>query len=78
MCVSFYFSCCEKYYNIPKDVLECLLACVCLLFPLQDGDTPLRYAVMGGYAACVEHLVSTPGIDVNIKDGVSSCFLNRI
>ena len=44
---------------------------VCILFPLQDGNTPLHYAARGGYSTCVEHLLSTPGIDVNIKDKVS-------
>ena len=39
---------------------------------LQDeGDTPLHLAARGGHTACVEHLLSTPGIDVNIKDNVS-------
>ena len=44
--------------------------------PLQDGRTPLHYAVKGGHTTSVERLLSTPGIDVNIKDGVSS-FLNH-
>ena len=42
-----------------------------LLYPLQDGHTPLHLAAWGGYTTCVEHLLSTPGIDVNIKDKVS-------
>ena len=42
-----------------------------LLYPLQDGHTPLHLAAEGGHTTCVEHLLSTPGIDVNIKDGVS-------
>ena len=52
-----------------------------LLYPLQDdysqlhygeeGYTPLHFAAKGGHTKCVEHLLSTPGIDVNIKDGVS-------
>ena len=42
-----------------------------LLYPLQDGCTPLHFAAMGGHTTCVEHLLSTPGIDVNIKDWVS-------
>ena len=42
-----------------------------LLYPLQYGDTPLHLAAWGGHTTCVEHLLSTPGIDVNIKDGVS-------
>ena len=42
-----------------------------LLYPLQWGDTPLHLAVKEGHTTCVEHLLSTPGIDVNIKDEVS-------
>ena len=41
-----------------------------LLYQLQCG-TPLHCAAKGGHATCVEHLLSTPGIDVNIKNGVS-------
>ena len=37
------------------------------LLPLQDGYTPLHLAVNGGHSTCVEHLLSTPGIDVNIN-----------
>ena len=39
-----------------------------LLYPLQDGDTPLHLAAEGGHTTCVEHLLSTPGIDVNVTD----------
>ena len=44
-----------------------------LLYPLQDGDTPLHYAAKGGHTTCLEHLLSTPGtcINVNIKNNVS-------
>ena len=42
-----------------------------LLYPLQDGDTPLHFAVREGHTTCVEHLLSTPGIDVSIKNRVS-------
>ena len=42
-----------------------------LLYPLQGGDTPLHHAAMGGHTSCVERLLSTPGIDVNIKARVS-------
>ena len=42
-----------------------------LLYPLQDGYTPLYVAVREGHATCVERLLSTPGIDVNIKNVVS-------
>ena len=39
-----------------------------LLYPLQEGHTPLHFAAVGGHTTCVEHFLSTPGIDVNIKD----------
>ena len=39
-----------------------------LLYPLQGGNT---LAARGGHTTCVEHLLSTPGIDVNIKNRVS-------
>ena len=42
-----------------------------LLYPLQDGYTQLHLAAMGGHTACVERLLSSPGIDVNIKGKVS-------
>ena len=42
-----------------------------ILYPLQDGYTPLHLAARGGHTMCVEHILSTPGIDVNIKDKVS-------
>ena len=40
--------------------------------PLQDGNTPLHLAAMGGHATCVERLICTLGIDVKINDLVSS------
>ena len=42
-----------------------------LLYPLQDGNTPLHYAAKGSHTAVVERLLSTPGIYVNIKNRVS-------
>ena len=42
-----------------------------LLYPLQHGYTPLHLAARGCHTTCVEHLLSTPGIDVNIKSEVS-------
>ena len=36
-----------------------------LLYPLQYGDTPLVLAAREGHTTCVEHLLSTPGIDVD-------------
>ena len=38
-----------------------------LLYALQDSYTPLHYAANRGNANCVKQLLSTPGIDVNIK-----------
>ena len=51
-----------------------------LLYPLQDGHTPLHWAAWGGHTACVEQLLSTPGIDVYIKDRVSwyTCRMGRV
>ena len=53
--------------------------CLQLLYLFKDGATPLICAARG-YATltCVERLLTTPSIDVNIADKVSSCFLNRI
>ena len=39
--------------------------------PFQHGDTPLHLAASSGHADYVEHLLSTHGIDVNLKDKVS-------
>ena len=39
--------------------------------PFQYGLAPLHCAAWEGHTTCVEHLLSTPGIDVNIKDKVS-------
>ena len=44
-----------------------------LSYPLQDDYTPLHYAAKGGHTTCVEHLLSTQGIEVNITDMVSWC-----
>ena len=41
------------------------------LHALQNGYTPLHFAAWRGRATCVECLLSTPGIDVNIKNFVS-------
>ena len=43
-----------------------------LLYPFQyHGYTPLHIVAMKGRTTIVEHLISTPGIEVNIKDLVS-------
>ena len=42
-----------------------------LLYPLQDGVTPLHLAAKEGNITWLEYLLSTPGIDVNVKDKVS-------
>ena len=47
-----------------------------LLYPLQDGSTPLLHAAGGGHTTCVERLLSTPGIGVNIQNQVSYSPLN--
>ena len=38
---------------------------------LQDGDTPLHRAARGGDVSYLEQALSSPGIDVNIKNKVS-------
>ena len=44
------------------------------MYPLQwDGSTPLHFAAIEGHTTCVEHFLSTPGIDVNIQNMVSWC-----
>ena len=43
-----------------------------LLYPLQDGNTPLHFAAMEGHTTWVERLLSTPGIVVNNKNKVVS------
>ena len=52
-----------------------------LLYPLQNGDTPLHFAAKEGHTTCVERLLSTPGIDLNITCWVSLsnryCFINN-
>ena len=42
-----------------------------LLYPFQNSYTLLHLAAKRGHTTCVERLVSTPGIDANIKDMVS-------
>ena len=48
--------------------------------PLQLDITPLHLAAEGGHTTCVEHLLSIPGIDVNIKNRVSwyRCRMGRV
>ena len=50
-------------YIVPNMLTE-------LLYPLQNGHTPLHLAAERCHTACVKRLLSTPGIDVNIKDEV--------
>ena len=35
------------------------------LYPLQNYNTPLHLAAKGGHTTCVEHLLSTPGIEMS-------------
>ena len=39
-----------------------------LLYLLQDGNTPLHLAARAGHTACVNHLLSIPGIAANAKN----------
>ena len=67
-------------------LIYCLHTCTCtldictmktycslheLLYPLQGGFAPLHFAAKVGRTTCVERLLSTPGIDVNIKNEVN-------
>ena len=54
-----------------------------LLYPLQDGYTTLHYAAREGHTTCVECLLSTPGIYVNLAVEVSQkvtryCFISSV
>ena len=42
-----------------------------LLYPLQDGYTPLHITARGGHTTCVERLLSIPGVNVNATGWVS-------
>ena len=42
-----------------------------VVHPLQGDNTPLHLAAKEGHTTCVECLLSTPGIGVNIDDKVS-------
>lgn len=44
--------------------------------PLQDGDSPIHLTTIKGNT--LKQLLSTPGRDVNMKNKVSSCFLNGL
>ena len=47
-----------------------------LLYTFQHGDTPLHDAASRGRTTCVENLLSTLGIDVNINNEVSYCSMD--
>ena len=64
MLITMYYMYMCTLYIVPTMLTE-------LLYPHQYGGTPLHYAARGGHTTCVEHLLSTPGIDVNTKDEVS-------
>ena len=44
-----------------------------LLYPLQRGYTPLHLAVFEGHTTCIEHLLSTPDIDVKSSGNDVRC-----
>ena len=44
------------------------------MYQLKWSDSPLHLALEKGHIACVEHLLSTPGIEVNTKNNVSCLF----
>ena len=49
-----------------------MLITIYLLYPLQkDAIVQLHDAASEGHTGCLEHVLSTPGIDVNIKNKVS-------
>ena len=50
--------------------LICLVTCLFNL-PFQNGDTPLHLAARGGHTNCMESLLTTADINVNIQDMVS-------
>ena len=54
-----------------SDVLIVCTMLPALLYPFQYGYTPLHLAAWKGHTICVERLLSTPGIDVNIRNEVS-------
>ena len=66
------------YIYVSRATLHLLHVRLHLWYPLQYGDTPSHLAARRGHTACVGRLLSTPGIDVNIKNSVSLSFLNRI
>ena len=51
-------------------VLFTALVLVYVLYPLQNGDTALRYAAMYGHATCMERLLSVPDIGINTQNPV--------
>ena len=53
-------------------IVPAMLTVLHVFYPLQEGNTPLHFAAKGGHITCLERLLSAPGIDVNIMDGVSS------
>ena len=71
MCKPLWFHVCKPIHVLHVHVYIVPTMLTELLYPLQVGNTPLRWAAAGGHIACVEHLLSTPGIDVNFKDRVS-------
>ena len=66
----YYMSMCQLYPPCCVNYMYCT--------HFQDGNTPLHTAAWNGHTtrACVERLLSTPGIDVNIQNKVSWLFNN--
>ena len=70
-CTTYHKWLCICIHNHLQDVFMSIL--IVLLYPLQDGNTPLHFAVLEDHTTCVEHLLSTSDIDINIKNEVSWC-----
>ena len=58
----------DRTHVLPTLCPPCWLNCCA---HSQDGNSPLHLAAVKGRTTCVEHLLSTPGIDVNNNRKVS-------
>ena len=61
----------DHVLHVHVQIVPTMLSELHVLYPLQDGNTPLHLAAMRGLTTFMEHLLSTPGIFVNDKDKVS-------